>query len=340
MTPQVYDGNIHPDEWLKQFNTYCFLKNITTHNVKFAKMMIDSTINIPKDATSLTEIISALKTDVSFTIFKNTNKRKLQALKYKSENVGGNTAKFIDTFRKLCRDAEIDDLNEQKKNFIETLSYALKNKFLDKIDDENIESLNDIFLRFNNILIEPTININIKDGSIIALKHVATGKYLSTIENLRYETESNSQMVFLGDSELNSTSLWKIQFDKEYATTDTFITFQHLFDKFLGIRYRNNNRRDYYKSPSGNTEVSCNVIKGNDNNNKWRFDLGDLKNQGYLKSNDIITLSIKNERLIDQFQFLRGHDFHVTSEDETYFEVICHDKAIGAHDNWCIELIE
>jgi hypothetical protein len=195
MTPQLYDGTIHPDEWLKQFNTYCFLKSITTHNVKFAKMMIDSTINVPKDATSLTELISALKTDVSFTIFKNSNKRKLQALKYKYENVGGDTAKFVDTFRKLCRNAEIIDLGEQKEYFIETLPYALKNKFLDKVDDENIESLNDIFLRFNNILIEPTININIKNGSIVALKHVATGKYLSSIENLRYDTGSKSQMV-------------------------------------------------------------------------------------------------------------------------------------------------
>src|SRR5436853_359181 len=108
MTLQLYDGNIHPDEWLKQINTYCFLKNITDNNVKLAKMMVDSTIHVPKDVTSL----------------------------------------------------------------------------------------KDIFKRFNNILIEPIVNTNIKNGSIVALKHVATGKYLSTIENLRYETGSKSQMVY------------------------------------------------------------------------------------------------------------------------------------------------
>ncbi|CAB5384819.1 unnamed protein product [Rhizophagus irregularis] len=201
MILQVYDGNIHPDEWLKQFNTYCFLKEITENNIKFAKMMIDSTINVPKDVTSLTEIISALKVDASFTIFKNTNKRKLQILKYKSEKVGGDTAKFIDTFRKLCRDSEIVDLDEQKQYFIETLPF------------------------------------------------VATGKYLSTNENLRYETGSKSQM-----------------------------------------------------SPSQNTEVSCNVIKENDNNN--------------------------------------NHDFQVNIGKEVFKEVACHNKGIGVNDNCCIELIE
>ncbi|PKK61220.1 hypothetical protein RhiirC2_856393 [Rhizophagus irregularis] len=189
MILQVYDGNIHPDEWLKQFNTYCFLKEITENNIKFAKMMIDSTINVPKDVTSLTEIISALKVDASFTIFKNTNKRKLQILKYKSEKVGGDTAKFIDTFRKLCRDSEIVDLDEQKQYFIETLPF------------------------------------------------VATGKYLSTNENLRYETGSKSQMVFLGDTEPHRISFWKIKFDKDYATIDTFMTSQQRFDKFLGLRH-------------------------------------------------------------------------------------------------------
>ncbi|EXX64145.1 hypothetical protein RhiirA1_534184 [Rhizophagus irregularis] len=338
----IYDGNIHPDEWLRQFNTYCFLKKITEDNVKLAKMMIDSTIHVPKDVTSLTELVSALKVEVSFTVFKNTNKRKLQVLKYKSENIGGDTSKFIETFRKLCRDAEIDDLREQKEYFVETLPYVLKKKFLDKIDD--IKSLSDIFLRFNNLLIEPTSNFFIKNGSIVALRHIATGKYLSTIENLRYETGSGSQMVFLGDTEPHHTSLWKIKFDKDYATIDTFVTLQQRFDKFLGIRYDYSNyykrRENYYKSPSQNTEVSCNVIKENDNDNKWRFDTNDLNYQGCLKSNDIITLSIKNEIVKDRYEFLRGHDFQVNIGKEVYEEVVCHNKGIGVNDNWCIELIE
>src|SRR3954447_6808428 len=144
MKPQMYDGNIHPNEWLKQVQTYCFLKQIKDgKDIEFAKMMIDSTINIPKIA-SLDELVNALQNDVSFEIFKHANKRKLDVLKYKGENVGGDTAKFVDTFRKLCRDAEMTELEELKKYFIQTLPYALKDKFLKESD--RINSFNDIIL--------------------------------------------------------------------------------------------------------------------------------------------------------------------------------------------------
>jgi hypothetical protein len=67
--------------------------------------------------------------------------------------------------------------------------------------------------------------------------------------------------------------------------------------------------------------------------NKWRFDINDLNYQGYLKSNDIITLSIKNEILEDRYEFLRGHDFQVNIGEEVYNEVMCHNKGIGVNDN-------
>ena len=81
--------------------------------------------------------------------------------------------------------------------------------------------------------------------------------------------------------------------------------------------------------------MSCNVIKekDNDNDTNWRFDWGKLNNQGYLKSNDIITLRIKNRKLNDRYEFLRGHDFQVTIGDESFHEVVCHNKAVGANDN-------
>ncbi|POG77841.1 hypothetical protein GLOIN_2v1544044 [Rhizophagus irregularis DAOM 181602=DAOM 197198] len=152
-------------------------------------------------------------------------------------------------------------------------------------------------------------------------------------------------MVFLGDTEPLRISFWKIKFDKDYATIDTFMTLQQRFDKFLGLRYNYSNyykrRENYHKSPSQNTEVSCNVIKENDNNNKWRFDTNDLNYQGCLKSNDIITLSIMNEIVNDRYEFLRSHDFQVNIGKEVFKEVACHNKGIpGVNDNWCIELIE
>ena len=53
--------------------------------------------------------------------------------------------------------------------------------------------MNDLVKEFAEIIADE-LNL-IRDGSIIALKHVATGKYLSSIKNLCNETESKSQLV-------------------------------------------------------------------------------------------------------------------------------------------------
>ncbi|RIA86631.1 hypothetical protein C1645_828991 [Glomus cerebriforme] len=62
-------------------------------------MTIDSTIiNLPIGIDSYEKLRNALKEDISFTVFKNTNKRKLQSLKYIPERKDGDTSKFISTF--------------------------------------------------------------------------------------------------------------------------------------------------------------------------------------------------------------------------------------------------
>ena len=53
--------------------------------------------------------------------------------------------------------------------------------------------MNDLIKEFEDIIVEES-NL-IRNGSIVALKHVATRKYLSSIENLRYTTGSNNQLV-------------------------------------------------------------------------------------------------------------------------------------------------
>src|SRR3954451_3601699 len=105
MKPSKYDGNVHPNEWLKQIQIYCFLKQIIKEDdiLKLAKMMIDTSINIPESVTSLDELINTLKQNPSFSIFKVSCKRKLQVLRYQIGK--DDIAKFITAFRTLCRDA-------------------------------------------------------------------------------------------------------------------------------------------------------------------------------------------------------------------------------------------
>ncbi|CAG8441445.1 6593_t:CDS:2 [Funneliformis caledonium] len=314
----IYDGNIHPNEWLKQIQTYCFLKKITKDEeiLKFAIMMIDSTINIPEKLTSLDELINALKQD------------------HIPEAQGGETSKFINTFRRLCFDAEINNLREQKKYLYESLSnndHYLKSELYKKM--ENVNSISELMEEFRNVFIDES-NL-IRHGSIIALKHAVTGKYLSSIKGLNYTTGSKNQLIFANNL-LDSNALWKITFSGNELTSYTNTTNIYLKHKnsgyFLGIYYR-------FKSPvTQHSEVSCNPVDSY-HNTQWKFNNSKLENdQGYLKSNDIINLSNKNYN--GQQVVLRSHDFQFTIGNNTFQEVVCHNERLGGNDEWCIELIE
>ncbi|PKC05794.1 hypothetical protein RhiirA5_501839, partial [Rhizophagus irregularis] len=194
------------------------------------------------------------------------------------------------------------------------------------------------------------------------LKHVATGKYLSSINNLSYNTGSSSQLVFAAEnSKFSPNSLWRIKFNNNELATygSTYITLQHVrSNKFLVINYGKltyyysgiNSEYCYHKSPSANhTEVSCDNITNHSYWVKdWEFNHAKIGNhQGFLKSNDIINLRIKKfydnngARCQDgQYEFLRSHDIQFTVGNDTFQEIVCHNERLGGNDEWCIELIK
>src|ERR1044072_1271535 len=190
-----YNGTIHPDEWINDIHRYC--ETTTIAGLDSAKSFVDSTIiSLPTGIDSLEKLRDALKEDISFTLLKNVNKKKLQLLKYIPERKGGNTLNFISNFRKLCYNAEINDIEEQKKYFYRSLPNCdLHNYFMTEFfkRKEKITSMNDLIKEFGEIVLDES-NL-IEDGSIVALKHVATGKYLSCIKNLCYTTGRKSQVV-------------------------------------------------------------------------------------------------------------------------------------------------
>ena len=63
----------------------------------------------------------------------------------------------------------------------------ISNGFKEKM--KNVNSIEELIKEFEDIILEKS-NL-IRNGSIVALKHVATGRYLSSIENLCYMTGSN-----------------------------------------------------------------------------------------------------------------------------------------------------
>ncbi|PKC05070.1 hypothetical protein RhiirA5_421384 [Rhizophagus irregularis] len=132
-------------KWINDIQKYLKLRYIAKHD--------DDYLNI---AISLFEELSnALKEDISFTLFKCTNTRLLESLRYITE---------VKEFAKIIA------------------------------DESNL----------------------IRNNSIVALKHdVATGKYLSSIDNLCYITGSKNQLAFAGSPEPDLNALWKISTFKE-----------------------------------------------------------------------------------------------------------------------------
>ncbi|RGB29996.1 hypothetical protein C1646_672022 [Rhizophagus diaphanus] len=311
-----YDGNIHPDEWINNIQRYLELSHNNecgSYYLNTAIALVDSNIiSLPAEINSFEELSNALKEDISFTLFKCTNKRLLQSLKYIPEREGGNTSK-----------------------------------------KEKIKSMNDLVKEFTEIVTDET-NL-VRNGSIVALKHFATGKYLSSIDNLLYTTGSNFQVVFAGSSEPDINAIWKIKFDKElalYNKTKTSISLQHIkSDKFLGLySYHNGYNYIYCKSPiteltEGNKLKRQKVLISNSflvccvgNEISWKFNHSKLEHhQGYLMSNDTINLSIIMYN--SQNSFLRSHDVQFTIGNDTFQEVVCHSERLGGNDEWCIELI-
>jgi hypothetical protein len=193
-----YDGNIHPDEWINDIQKYDFFWR-ARYGIEYfdtAVSLIDPIIKLPTGTDNYEKLRNALKEDISFTIFKNTNERKLRSLKYIPERKGGDTSKFISTFRKLCYNAEINDVKEQKKYLFKSLSSnhfdCISNEFYERM--KNVNSINELSKEFESIVLEES-NL-IRNESIVALKHVATGKYLGSNLYLNYKDGSYNQLVY------------------------------------------------------------------------------------------------------------------------------------------------
>ncbi|EXX76084.1 uncharacterized protein OCT59_013593 [Rhizophagus irregularis] len=347
-----YNGTIHPDEWINDIRIYFKLKNINDRDcLKIVLSFIDPIITLPNRIDSFEKLRNAFKEDISFTVFKRTNKKLLESLRYIPERKGGNTSKFVSNFRKLCYNSEVNDIEEQKiyfRNALPKLSNDNYNNCYDYFLEftkrwEKIKSMNHLVKEIEEIV---TVESNlIKNESIVALKHVSTGKYLSSIENLCYTTGSKSQMAFVSsqvESDLNA--LWKIEFSGELAMYNkTPIRLRHIKSgKYLGLYYYYLFYPKYYtcyRSPiTDHREVCC---AGNKIKLSWEFKHSKLENrQGYLKSNDIINLRICR-RDTSLNLFLRSHDIQFTIGNDNFQEVVCHNnERLGGNDEWCIELIK
>jgi len=193
-----YDGSVHPVEWINDIQKCFKLRQINYDEyVKIAILLVDPAIKLPARINNFEELVNALKEDISFKMFKITNEEKLQSLRYDNEIKEGDNSKFISKFRKLCYNAEINEIDEQKKYFYKSLylSCGPEDYFFTELSrrKEKINSMDELIKQFGEIV---TDKLNtIYNGSIVVLQHIATGKYLTSIENLHFTEKNKIQLV-------------------------------------------------------------------------------------------------------------------------------------------------
>ncbi|PKC02053.1 hypothetical protein RhiirA5_504255 [Rhizophagus irregularis] len=195
MKPPNYDGTIHPEEWIKQIKLFCQLKQITTDReiLRICKLLINSNINISQhNIKNIDELIKVLKENPFHTMFKNTSKRKLQYMKYISENDGGDIIKFTRDFCSLCCDAEInEEIDEVKKYWKEAFSNdkSLQNEFANKM--RNIKSIDELVKKFDEIISERNL---IKNCSFIEVEEFPSTFFVPAVYS------NNEQCIHIKDS--------------------------------------------------------------------------------------------------------------------------------------------
>ncbi|GBB91304.1 hypothetical protein RclHR1_01850014 [Rhizophagus clarus] len=332
MDPPRYDGTVHPEEWIQQVEAFCLCKNINISTAKLCKHLIHPTIKIPSivNITTNDELLNALETHASFNIFKKSCKRKLLALKYIPEKDGEDTAAFLSKFQSLCYNAEINDIEEIKMIIYKIMvsNEFFRSEFSKKLKKINL--MEELLTLISDIIEDEAILI--KSGSCIALKHSATGKYLSSVSNLNYKTGSGNQAVFAGETFPEPNALWIIAFNTNFAFDDSQIYLTHEMTGSQLTCYHNQ-----YESPlSKHSEVNCYVGYGfGGHSAAWKLKMRNSTNNcTHVKSQDRIILQNN-----DYDKVLRSHELEFEINDKLFQEVVCHDERIGGNDEWIIELI-
>ncbi|RGB36728.1 hypothetical protein C1646_696686 [Rhizophagus diaphanus] len=188
----------------------------------------------------------------------------------------------------------------------------------------------------------------IRNGSIVALRHISTGKYLSSsnkncpmvelstgrfISILIAHLFESSNMVYCDD--FGPNALWSMNSStKSINSAINYgkpIQLRHeIFSKFF---YTDMDK----KSPISNHFRVCCYEK----ERKDHWIIGNYHHQndnGNVKSQDIITLQWKQSEVNENI-LLRSHEFKFKIKNEDYQEVVAHDQRTGGNDQWCIELI-
>ncbi|RIA80516.1 hypothetical protein C1645_792375 [Glomus cerebriforme] len=166
----------------------------------------------------------------------------------------------------------------------------------------------------------------IKYGSLIALKHSATGKYLSSCD-INYQTGVKNQLIYAGNANIDSNALWIIshpikQKDEPLVYGGLFYLEHYKLNKHIFPDSDHN-------GPSGKyAQVYC---SGKINTYALFYCISAAKtkddNSLYVNTNDKINLKSRKQKYI-----LRSHESTFDIDYEQFQEVVGHQDRINGYD--------
>jgi hypothetical protein len=189
----LYSATEHPNDWLNQVQTKCILAGIKNDKeiLKLCKLNISKGIQIPEDINNVNGLINALKAHPSFNVFKNDCKAKLDNMTFE----GGDTAQFLADVRALCNNAEIiNSYDYVRRRLLNTYSSNdfFRNEFAKRVT--RTTAVDDMFKIYSDVVSDDYKIIRYASEILVTIKHVATGRYLSSLE-VNYQTGSERQIV-------------------------------------------------------------------------------------------------------------------------------------------------
>ncbi|GBC53443.2 hypothetical protein GLOIN_2v1716760 [Rhizophagus irregularis DAOM 181602=DAOM 197198] len=342
--PPRYDGTLQPEVWVQDLRFFCALRGIhdqaTVLNI--AILRVDPIIPIPNDIdiTSFNSLINVLKDHATHSVFRADSLEKLKNLKYERNRV---MSEFIAKFISLCNSADITDLREKKDYLLRNMpDDIVRNVLGSRI--ENLNSFGEVIDTFKDVILEHKRLIRF--GSKIALKHVVTGRFLSS-KGINYETGSKQQMVFCSGWQPDKQyDFWiVIPPNKQYRQSGSLVP----FNSIIGLKHQQTGRNLHshggQESPkTRQQEVTCyggalewNGHDGPPNEeDNWilqRYSKTSIyDNSGYWAVGD--TISLRHDHAHAK-KSLMSHDFILNNG---YQEVTCH--ADGHEENHKWELVE
>jgi hypothetical protein len=195
MNIPTYNGTVHPEDWIKEVQTICLINNIRQEKdiLRLCKLNIDSSIPTPNEINNIIDLTKALKAHPTFEIYKDGIKRRIDQMNFEGGE-GGDTTTFLAEFRSSCDKAEINNPQEIKNRLLRTYSSNefFKNEFSKRVS--GVTSIDEIYRLYSEVISDSSKVIKYGAESLIAIKHLSTGRYLSSCE-INYQTGSKRQVV-------------------------------------------------------------------------------------------------------------------------------------------------